>query len=122
MKKKKAVLHKTDKTIIESCKSGKGLISIKSTDALMELANMAKETHEIFIDSIRKIMDKKAAKHIKMLRCEYGYSWRMVASASYKYFSEKADWAPESNQLAGMALCEIAAESFNEDYMPETWN
>lgn len=64
------------------------------------------------------ITSKERADYVKQLRCVDGHSWRSVAS----HCNEKwqGDW--ESNQIAGMYICETAADFLNEDAASEPWN
>jgi len=45
-----------------------------------------------------------------------------VARKSFEYWPEWFRWDPPSNQVAGMALCKIAAEYLGEDYFTDPWN
>lgn len=113
-------LHQADKALIESAKTGEGLIEIKSADALMELAQAAHETFQFYRKEVNKIISPERAEIIRDLRINQDCSWRMVAAECHALF--QGTWEPESNQLAGMALCEAAAEHFGENYMDEKWN
>ncbi|MDE2096386.1 MAG: hypothetical protein KGL39_04005 [Patescibacteria group bacterium] len=76
----------------------------------------------MFKSEIRERMTAERAYRIRELRVTEGYSWRALASQSADDWGDDATWEPKSNQLAGMALCEIAAASMGEDYMQEPWN
>ncbi len=85
---------------------------------LMELAKMAKETYDLFVQDIRPRMTVERAFRIKELRKDL--SWRALAEATYREWGEDAGWGPPSNQLAGMALTKLAAEALGEK--EEDWN
>lgn len=71
---------------------------------------------------IKGRMTKKRALEIRRIRVEEEYTWRAVARHCHKLWGDAADWDPPSNQLAGMALCKLAAKVFNEDYYDNDWN
>lgn len=54
----------------------------------------------------------------KYLRCELRYSWRKIARTFNNRY--EGDWG--SNQLVGMGICDLAAESFHEKYLEKPWN
>jgi hypothetical protein len=62
--------------------------------------------------------DERKAAFVRRLRVDQRLTWRAIARACSTAW--KTDW--ESNQLAGMAVCECAAEWFLEDYMKPPWN
>lgn len=113
-------LTTTDKEIVESAKTGEGLIEIKSAEQFKELARAAQVTHDGFMKKVVDLLDDVTAAYVRHLRVDEGYSWRAVAQACYLEWD--GDWYPSSNQLMGMALCEKAAEFFDEHYMEEPWN
>lgn len=63
------------------------------------------------------------AKFIRILRVDESYTWCQVADGCYVEFVDwdKTDWCPPSSEVVGMALCEKAAEFFNENYMEKPW-
>lgn len=113
-------IDQTDKDFLNSAASGEGLIEISSADQLMELAQMAQTAFKKFRAQVDAIMNQERAQIIRDLRVEQDYSWRAVARECHIQFA--GTWEPVSNQLAGMALCEAAAELFGENYMEEPWN
>jgi hypothetical protein len=58
------------------------------------------------------------AAFVRQLRVDRGLSWRGVAWECAKAWG--GDW--ESNQLAGIALCERAAAMHDEDPNTDPWN
>jgi len=117
-------LASADRSIIESAATGEGLIEITSVEQLMELAQMAGERFKGFQAMVLALMEKEHAEFVRKLRVDEGYSWRAVADTCYIEWGGDAfeEWDPPSNQLMGMALCEHAAEFFDEHYMKEPWN
>ena len=80
---------------------------------------MASETMNAFLSGIRPRMTRARALRIREIRSHN--SWRIVAGATYLEWGIDADWMPQNNQLAGMALCEIAANLLGEDHTKEPW-
>jgi len=80
---------------------------------LMELAKMAKRTYDIFEQDIKPLMNAPRAQRIKELR-KYS-SWREVAATTYQEWGDDACWGPPSNQLAGMVLTKLAAQTLGEN-------
>lgn len=65
------------------------------------------------------VMTAEIAKWVRDLRVEQELTWRQVATTLSDRFPE-FDMA--SNQLAGSAFCDVAAESLGENYFDENWN
>jgi hypothetical protein len=82
-----------------------------------ELADMAHRTKSRFDAQFADMTELQAA-WVRHLRIEEGMSWRGVAATCAEAW--EGDW--ESNQIAGMAICERAARFFGEDYMTGEWN
>ncbi|MBA7506585.1 hypothetical protein ES706_05277 [subsurface metagenome] len=114
-----AILSSTDKEILESVKTGEGMITIESVEQLQDMAKQAAERLEEFKE-LCSPMTLAQAQAVRKFRVEYGFSWRAIAEACYKLGWGK--WLPPSNQIMGMALCERAAGFFSEDYDKEPWN
>ena len=72
--------------------------------------------------SIKSKMTPERARRIRELRVDIGCTWRAVAAHSFEDWADDANWSPESNQLAGMALCKSAAEMLGENGEEEPWN
>lgn len=121
-KMKEGKVHDKDEQVMEAASSGEGVIEIESASELMEIARMARATHEYFLEEIRKNMTREQAEFVRKLRCEDDYSWRMIAAVCFDEKWDMEPWEPPSNQLAGMALCEVAAEFFGEHYREGPWN
>lgn len=114
-----AILSSVDKEILESVKTGEGMITIESVEQLKEMAKAASER----FDELKELcspMTLEQAGIVRMLRVDKGYSWRAIAQACYDLGWGK--WSPPSNQIMGMALCERAAQLLGEDYKKEPWN
>ena len=94
-----------------------GAIPITSLAQWEALAAMAKEVMESFQSDFEQ-MTLEQAQFVRHLRVDEGYSWRGVAQECADAWA--GDW--DSNQLAGMAICERAAQMHDEDYMREPWN
>lgn len=109
-------LDPVDEEIANAAATGEGLIQV-TPEMLEELAEAAKAT----VDHFQKVMEnmtKEQADYVRQLRVDEGYSWRAVASACNEAWN--GDW--DSNQIAGMAICEKAASFFDEDYFEKPWN
>lgn len=97
-----------------------GLIEIESSKELETLAEQARAQYQSYLKEAREKMTPERAQFIRQLRIEYGYTWRKIAHDARERFN--GTWLPLSNQLAGMALCEAAAETFGENAGDEKWN
>ncbi|MBA7553571.1 hypothetical protein ES705_46164 [subsurface metagenome] len=114
-----AILSSADKEILESVKTGEGMITIESVEQLQEMAKAASERFDEFKE-LCSPMTLEQAKVVRRLRVDKGYSWRAVAEACYELGWGK--WSPPSNQIMGMALCERAAQLLGENYEEIPWN
>jgi hypothetical protein len=114
-KDERPILLTNDKNItedeIERLTQGR-TIKIPSREFLMDLARAAKETYDHFESEIALVMTLDRALRIKELRKIY--SWRALASAIHEEWRDDACWSPPSNQLAGMALAKLAAQTLGE--------
>lgn len=115
------VLADADMRILEEAQRGNG-IPITSAEEFMALARAAQETYDSFEKEIDAWMTDERAKEIRAWRVDEGYSWRAVAMAATEKWPDDATWRPYSNQLAGIALCHLAAKRFGEDHMLKPWN
>ncbi len=113
------ILSSTDKEILESVKTGEGMIAIESTEQLQDMAKAASERFEEFKE-LCSPMELWQARIVRILRVEKGCSWRAIAEVCHNLGWGK--WSPPSNQIMGMALCERAAQLLGEDYRKEPWN
>lgn len=103
-----------------------GYITVKSIEQLEKIGKAATDRFEGFREDVKQ-MTQEQAEFIRKLRVSSGCSWREVAQECYdhdlfKYWQNKDNWYPKSNQLMGMSLCEKAAESFAENYREAPWN
>ena len=114
-----ATITKTDKEILESVRTGEGMITIESVEQLQDMAKQAAERFEEFKE-LCSSMELWQARIVRVLRVEKNCSWRAVAEVCYKLGWGK--WSPPSNQIMGMALCWRAAQLLGEDYEKEPWN
>ena len=71
---------------------------------------------------IRARMTRTRATHIRHMRVDESYSWRVIAAECHEEWAGDAAWEPNSNVLAGMELCEAAAEYFDEHFLQSPWN
>lgn len=97
-----------------------GLHEIESSEELQKLAEEARKVFEGFLKDARALMTPERAAFVRQLRVDNDYTWRAVARDCRERFG--GTWLPLSNQLAGMALCEVAAEYFGEHYKDKKWN
>lgn len=121
--RKKTGLGKGDREILESMKTGGGLIKIQSMEQLMAIAKGLAATFEHYQRICREKMTHSQAVFIRGLRVNEGYSWRAVAESCHEQSWEGWErWEPPSSQPMGMALCDRAAEFFSENYKEPPWN
>ena len=113
-------LDAADYSVMASTAHGEGKRVLAPHD-LQELAMKAGDVHGEFLDMVRGGMKKRHARYVRQLRLA-NHSWRSVAHLCYDRGWEWGRWEPPSNQLAGMALCERAAELHGENYREEPWN
>jgi|SRR5579884_386072 len=109
-------LAKADRDVLHAAATGEGLIPVTS-ELFQKLADAAQQTMTAFQNDFAA-MTSEQAEFVRTLRCEDSYSWRAVAETCALEWG--GDWG--SNQLAGMAICERAAELHGEHYMEEPWN
>jgi hypothetical protein len=112
--------HPVDDSIVESAKTGQGLVKIESAEQFEALGRAAEAVFKAGQASAAAFLTPERAAFVRKLRVEEGYSWRSVAQACYDAW--QGDWEPPSNQLVGMAICEAAAAHFGEGYMDKDWN
>jgi hypothetical protein len=88
-------------------------LSPRELSALMDAGN---ETYQLFRHHID--VDQKDASLIRHLRVNKDYSWRAIAR--FCSLMTKGAWG--GNQLAGMVICEKAANLLGEDFLEPPWN
>ena len=93
-----------------------------SVEEITELAQAAGESHREITEVVKAKMNRPDAQRIRHLRCVEGHSWRSVAGITYmEWGCTFDDWYPATNQIAGVALCEVAAAMLGEDARKEPW-
>lgn len=107
-----------------SGKTTTGLVRIDTPEQLFALADAAARTYDGALLCLRDVMTPTHCQEVRDLRIDsdgevYG-SWRYVAGECHKRW--QASWEPHTNQLWGMALCQIAAEFFGENSREAPWN
>ena len=90
-------------------------------DRIEEIAVQAADTLSDLEATVRKHMSTGVALAVRRYRCDQNYSWRALAALMAQHGFTRA-WRPPSNQLAGMALCKVAAEYLGEDWEADPWN
>jgi len=121
--REKGKLDPTDEAMMEEARSGRGLV-IQSTEQFMQLAKGLSDTFDHCLEFCQQNMSKNQAEQIRTLRLQ-GYSWRAVARYCHnlKWWGPNDYWNRIPNaQPMGMALCQVAAEFFNENYREKPWN
>lgn len=117
-----ARLDEADLAILKEIRGGGG-IPIRSVEEFEALAKKARDVFQGCVDECRQLMTAEQAKYVRHLRVDLRYSWRSVARTCWlQHWLLWVRWDPPSNQLMGMALCQVAANYFLEDYMKEPWN
>ena len=100
-----------------------GLVELKTDSQEFQLlARLGHLTYERFLERIAPFMTPERSSYVRKLRVDDGLTWRGVAEAWEEEFESVAEWNFDGNQLAGMALCEVAAKFFDEDYVKPPWN
>ncbi len=91
-------------------------VTMEELMEMAKMAKMAKERMDGFTEEFVKIIDDVKAAFVKEIRCNQGYSWRAVAEKCYEEWNGDPQWwYPASNQLAGMAICEISQKLLGEE-------
>jgi len=105
-------LSPTDRKMLDAANTPvpDGAIPIDSIEKFMEIAKQAKETFDHYKGNIRNKMTKQRAEKVYDYYVNQKYSWRLLAMATWAEWMEDAAWSPPDNQLAGMALCEVASD------------
>ena len=88
---------------------------------LLFLARAAERLHAEFLGLATRLMTQERARQVRRLRQQLSYSWRAIASATYDEWGMRDlpdAWAPPSNQIMGMAICEAAASLLGERNWP----
>lgn len=92
---------------------------------IVRMAELAREVHDEFLAWIKPRMTRDRAERIRKFRCGAdgcdGWSYRAIAGTTHLEWGADANWEPWTNQLAGVALCEAAAELLGEDVESCPW-
>src|SRR5262245_36737601 len=110
-------LSSVDQKLVDASYSDsmEGMVNL-SADDVMKMAQQAREKYDMYSLMILKIMDKKRAKEVYDFRVTQRYTWRLLAVACWSKWEEAAHiWQPPTNQLAGMALCEVASQILQKE-------
>lgn len=89
-------------------------------EQLKTMSKAAAKTSNRFYAQAMSIMTSERAQEVREFRCQKKHSWRALAGACHEQWG--GSWSPPTNQLMGMALCEVAAELLNEDCHELPWN
>ena len=108
----------TDIAVMTEAATGGGVTL--SVSEFKAMAASAEATYDAFL-KLASGMTDRAADFVRRARVEKHFSWRAVARA---FHDRKGGlWiVPASNQLAGIALCQVAAERLGENPWREPWN
>jgi len=91
-----------------------------SPDGLKSMMKSAARVSNQFTAHAMTILTPERAKEIREIRCKDRHSWRAVAAECYDRWD--GSWEPRTNQLMGMALCEVAGDLLEEDIHELPWN
>lgn len=93
-------------------------------EKLIEFAQMADARNKTYVQAFSMLMTIGEARQVRAWRVDQRRSWRSVARTAFERCDEWhwPKWDPPSNQLAGMALCEVAAKKLGGSYRKEPWN
>ena len=99
------------------------------TPEMMEkMAGPAREALQHYQDLSAAVVTRlNLAPFVRQLRIEEKRTWRAVARGVHEKLAEDRNlpgplWEPISNQIVGMSLCKVAAETHDQDYMEPPWN
>ncbi len=96
------------------------LIRVKTEDELRALCDATAAVHGEAHELLRDVMTLERCREVRKLRIDEGLTWRGVAAECHQRWG--ASWEPPSNQLWGIALCEIAARAHSENPHDFPWN
>lgn len=80
----------------------------------------AVRTFERLFAEAGPVLTRERIDQVRRWRCERGFSWRRVAQRAHVHWA--AAWDPPSNQLAGMALCQLSAAALGQNFREPPWN
>ncbi|KKM79332.1 hypothetical protein LCGC14_1350990 [marine sediment metagenome] len=113
-------LDVVDYSLLASVAHGEGTKAVTPGD-LSEMAEQGIKVFGYLQEVARRRMKLRQARFVRYLRLD-GHSWRSIAHLCHNRGWDWVSWAPPSNQIAGMVLCERAAELHGENYRKEPWN
>ena len=102
---------------------------IRLTPEMMEqMAGPAREALQHYQELSEAVVTRlNLAPFVRQLRIDEKRTWRAVARGVHQKLAEDRKlpgplWEPISNQIVGMSLCKVAAETHDQDYMLPPWN
>jgi hypothetical protein len=102
---------------------------IRLTPELMEqMSGPAREALQHYQELSAAVVTRlNLAAYVRQLRIDEKRTWRAVARGVHEKLAEDRNlpgplWEPVSNQIVGMSLCKVAAETHDQDYMQPPWN
>lgn len=98
-----------------------GSITLTTREEIEEMARRVAETHAYFLEWIHPRMSRGRAERIRDLRCVQNQSYRAIAGQSALEWGADGAWQPSTNSIAGVVLCECAADLFGEDVHAYPW-
>jgi hypothetical protein len=118
-----------DRAVARAAQGFEPVIEITSAGQLEAMARAAQNTFSVFHDTVVAIMTPERAAFVRDLRVGKSYSWRAVADACFTEWETtlpaevRDNWQPRSNQIMGMALCEVVAAMEGQHFMKRgEWN
>jgi hypothetical protein len=90
----------------------KGEYTVLTPETLQQLREQGQQKYALYKSMIRSMMKLTRAEFARDLRKNQKMSWRAIAARCWTEW--QGTWAPPTNQLAGMAICEIASEILDE--------
>lgn len=106
----------------DECRSmtSSGYVAIDSLAQLQELAAAAAHAQRTYCLVFGMTLSDGQLAQVRELRLQRRRSWRQIAQRCHERW-HLGLWDPPSNQIAGMALCQVAAEYFGEDPDGPPW-
>ncbi len=96
-------------------------VTLTTAEEIEELERRVAETHAHFLEWIQPRMTRRRAERIRELRCVEDQSYRAIAGASALEWGPDGVWEPPTNSIAGVVLCECAADVLGEDVHCYPW-
>lgn len=95
--------------------------AVAQAELLHVASRKARSRFARFQEQVADALTPGRAGFVRHLRVESRCTWRRVAELCAAAWGS-GGWEPDSNQLAGMAICELAAELCGEHYRRAPWN